>query len=117
MKFIPPTAGLYVFAKLGKNIKTQEGEDEMVRSLKMEGVLVAGGKSFKVGIMEGKGWVRIVFSVPEKVLLEGLRRVERCLFAGSRVSSQKGEKRKKRYVDTNEDVSEVGVLSKRIMVE
>jgi hypothetical protein len=83
----------------------------MLRILEREGVLVAGGKSFKVW-MEGKGWVRITFSVPEKVLIEGLRRVERCLFSKG---ESKGEKRK-RCVDANEDLSEVSVVSKRIIV-
>lgn len=63
--------------------------------------------------MEWKGWVRIAFSVPEKVLIEGLRRVERCLFSRG---ESKGEKRK-RCMYANEDLSEVSVVSKRIMIE
>jgi hypothetical protein len=74
VEFIPPTVGLYVFAKLGKQIMTEEEEDVMMRRIKGVGVLVAGGNEFKMGDL-GAGWVRITFSVPEGVLVEGLRRL------------------------------------------
>jgi hypothetical protein len=79
VEFIPPTAGLYVFAKLGKQMMTEEEEDGMVRRLK--------GKGFKMGGL-GAGWVRITFSAPEGVLVEGLRRVERELFGGGVVNGE-----------------------------
>lgn len=53
----------------------------------MAGVLVAGGKGFKMGDL-GAGWVRITFSVPEGTLIEGLLRVERELFSEGELNGE-----------------------------
>jgi gliotoxin/aspirochlorine biosynthesis aminotransferase len=97
VEFITPTAGLYVFAKLGKDVGTEQEENEMVEKLKREGVLVLGGKQFKAGV-EGRGWVRIGFCVGEGMLKEGLERVERCLFGGRRGIGVWRSRRKRRRI-------------------
>jgi DNA-binding transcriptional MocR family regulator len=90
--FIPPSAGIYVLAKLGQDGMTEEEEDNMVGILKAAGVLVAGGKSFKMGGL-ATGWARITFSVPVEVLVEGLRRMEMALFGEAKSSKLNVEKK------------------------
>ncbi|MCJ1271570.1 hypothetical protein MMC22_011472 [Lobaria immixta] len=78
VEFIPAHAGLFVFAKLAKEIRTWEEEAIAVERLKESGVLVGSGRAFHV--MEGeKGWMRMTFALPEDMLRAGLKKVQSCL--------------------------------------
>ncbi|KAL4863834.1 hypothetical protein BDV12DRAFT_206151 [Aspergillus spectabilis] len=74
--FVPPDAGLYIWAKLASKAKCWHEEDEANDALEQAGVSVAAGRGYYAS---EPGWFRITFAVPVKVLLEGLRRVERGL--------------------------------------
>lgn len=78
VEFIPAQAGLFVFAKLAKGIRTWKEEEMVVESLKESGVLVGSGRAFH-GVEDEKGWIRLTFALPEDVLREGLKRVQSCL--------------------------------------
>lgn len=79
VKFIPASAGLFVFARLIKGAQTWEQETAVVERLKNDaGVLVSPGRAYH-GVEGEKGWVRLTFAVPALVLTEGLRRVGSCL--------------------------------------
>lgn len=81
VEFIPASAGLFVFAKLAKGIKTWEEEETVMERLKESGVLVGSGRAFHV--VEGeKGWMRVTFALPEEVLREGLKKLQSCLQLG-----------------------------------
>jgi aspartate/methionine/tyrosine aminotransferase len=77
-EFIPANAGLFVYAKLVESVTSWEKEAALVKSLEDSGVIVSPGKKFD-GPKEARGWVRITFAVPLKVLEEAVRRIEGCL--------------------------------------
>ena len=80
--FIPVSAGFLVFAKLAKNSTTLNEEENFVRKLRENGVLVAPGRL--AGEFKGTmGWVRIQFSVPEETLRNGLDRIGKTLRSDS----------------------------------
>lgn len=78
--YIPVSAGVFVFAKLGYDIATWEEEAQLVKRCKGAGVLVSAGRSYH-GIESEKGWVRLTFAVEPEVLREGLTRLSAALGA------------------------------------
>lgn len=78
VEFIPAQAGLFVFAKLAKGIRTWEEEAIAVERLKESGVLVGSGRAFH-GMEGEKGWMRLTFALPEDMLRVGLKKVQSCL--------------------------------------
>ena len=90
VEFIEAMAGVFVFARLGDCVRGHfdiDGElvtkeDVIVKKLREAGVLVTPGSSFHLGpnkMCKHEGWVRIVFAVEEKSLLEGIQRIEVAL--------------------------------------
>ncbi|KAJ8071231.1 hypothetical protein OCU04_001566 [Sclerotinia nivalis] len=76
--YLPTTAGFHVFAKLGKDAQTWEEEEDIVKRFLDCGVMVGPGKGF--GGIDGQvGWIRISFSIEEKKVKEGLRRIGKTL--------------------------------------
>lgn len=71
-KYIPANAGIFVFARLGRNAQTWEDESTLIQKCKEAGVLISAGQSYHC-IDEEKGWARITFAVDPDVLRKGVR--------------------------------------------
>jgi DNA-binding transcriptional MocR family regulator len=78
--FIPVSAGVFVFAKLGHEIATWDEESQLVARCKDAGVVVSAGRNYH-GIDSEKGWVRLTFAVEAQALREGLTRLSKALGA------------------------------------
>lgn len=81
--FLPANAGLFVFAKIVTDARDWDEETAAVEALASSGVIVSPGRRFDGGESE-KGWVRMTFAVPRKLLVEALERMEPCLHPSSR---------------------------------
>ncbi|KAL5364141.1 PLP-dependent transferase [Aspergillus floccosus] len=78
IEYIPVRAGVYVFAKLGKQIQSWDEETALVQKCKDAGVLISAGRSYH-GIESEKGWARITFAVEPDTLQRGLERLSSAL--------------------------------------
>ncbi|KAL4969535.1 aminotransferase gliI [Aspergillus stella-maris] len=74
--FVEPDAGVYIWAKLGRNATSWQEEDAVNDRLDEAGISVAAGRGY---FASEPGWFRVTFAVPWWVLVEGLRRLERGL--------------------------------------
>ena len=77
-RYIPVSAGVFVFAKLGREITTWDEEAQLVKLCKEAGVVVSAGRNYH-GIDSEKGWIRLTFAVEAEVLQEGLTRLSNVL--------------------------------------
>lgn len=73
--WIEPEGGFYVFVNVSKRIHRPTLDWAFALARRGQ-VVVAPGEAFGP---DGGGWVRISFSVPEKVLMEGLKRFREAL--------------------------------------
>ncbi|KAJ8071247.1 hypothetical protein OCU04_001582 [Sclerotinia nivalis] len=78
IEFLPATEGIFIFAKLARDARTQEEADEVFAKLARNGVLVSPG-NFYNGIPQEVGWARVTFSVPVQVIEEAIMRMERVI--------------------------------------
>lgn len=78
--YIPVSAGVFVFAKLGRDSTTWDEEALLVKLCKEAGVVVSAGRTYH-GIESEKGWVRLTFAVEPEALREGLTRLSKALGA------------------------------------
>lgn len=92
IKYIPVSAGLYVFAKLVPNAQIWEEEENALKKLKEAGVLVSPGKTYH-WVDSEKGWVRITFAVERRALIEGLSRIKEALSLDAREKSMNDQVR------------------------
>ncbi|OQE22438.1 hypothetical protein PENSTE_c010G05181 [Penicillium steckii] len=77
-RYIPVSAGVFIFAKLGRDITTWDEEAQLVKLCKEAGVVVSAGRNYH-GIESEKGWIRLTFAVEAEVLQEGLTRLSNAL--------------------------------------
>ncbi|KAF7872251.1 hypothetical protein EAF04_003175 [Stromatinia cepivora] len=78
IEFLPATEGIFIFAKLARDARTQAEADEVFAKLAKNGVLVSPG-SFYNGIPQEVGWARVTFSVPVQVIKEAVMRMEKII--------------------------------------
>ncbi|PKX95390.1 aminotransferase gliI [Aspergillus novofumigatus IBT 16806] len=75
--FVPPAAGVYIWARLGRSVAGDEPswDDEARLNDRFEaaGVSVGAGQGY---CASEPGWFRITFAIPREELVEGLRRIE-----------------------------------------
>jgi aspartate/methionine/tyrosine aminotransferase len=71
--FYSPVAGCVMWARIGGELATKETDADLFEKLAAAGVAVGAGSRFKSG---EPGWFRITFALPQKNLIEGLRRIE-----------------------------------------
>jgi aspartate/methionine/tyrosine aminotransferase len=76
--FVPPSHGLFLWAKLAKGAKCAEDEKTLFEQLALDGVKVGEGRGFK-GVKGDYGWARIRFSVSGEVMREALARMDKVL--------------------------------------
>ena len=74
VKFVTPTHGVFVFAKLAKHASCIEEEKDFYSRLEQHGVRLSPGSIYK-GVDKEFGWTRIRFSVPAKKLEVALERL------------------------------------------
>nr|ABV48733.1 aminotransferase [Penicillium lilacinoechinulatum] len=74
--FYTPVAGVYIWARLGHLVNTWEEEADLNNKMEAAGVSVGAGRGYNEA---QPGWFRITFALPEKELLEGLRRIEAAI--------------------------------------
>lgn len=77
--FVPPTHGLFVWARLAGRPRSAEEERNWFEGLEREGVRVYQGRGFK-GVEGGFGWGRVRVSVREGVMREAVERMEPLVF-------------------------------------
>lgn len=78
IEFVQPTHGLFVFARLAKNIRTAGQERSYFDELLKAGLKVSPGRSYRG--KEGKfGWARIRFSVADEVMREAAAKLDAIL--------------------------------------
>ncbi|KAF1970817.1 PLP-dependent transferase [Bimuria novae-zelandiae CBS 107.79] len=75
VKFITPTDGIFLFAKLAKHAQSIEDEQEFYARLAQQGVRTSPGTLYK-GVDKEFGWTRIRFSIPVKTMEVALERIE-----------------------------------------
>ncbi|KAH7112124.1 pyridoxal phosphate-dependent transferase [Dendryphion nanum] len=76
--FVPPTMGLFVFARLGKNVGSVVEEKAFFSRLAVQGVRVGQGRFF--GGVEGEyGWGRVRFGVRVEEMSAVVERIGRFL--------------------------------------
>jgi hypothetical protein len=71
IRFIVPTHGIFLFAKLAKNARTAKDEMAFFDRLALKGVRVSPGHFYK-GVEDDFGWARIRFSLPADVIKKAL---------------------------------------------
>lgn len=71
IRFIVPTHGIFLFAKLAKNARTAKDEMAFFDRLAFKGVRVTSGHFYK-GVEGDFGWARIRFSIPLDVMEKAL---------------------------------------------
>lgn len=71
IRFIAPTHGIFVFAKLAKNARTANDEIAFFDRLAIKGVRVGLGHFYK-GVEGDFGWARIRFSIPVDIMKKTL---------------------------------------------
>jgi hypothetical protein len=71
IRFIAPTHGIFVFAKLAKNARTAKDEIAFFDRLAIKGVRVGLGHFYK-GVEGDFGWARIRFSIPVDMMKKAL---------------------------------------------
>jgi histidinol-phosphate/aromatic aminotransferase/cobyric acid decarboxylase-like protein len=76
--FIPPSHGLFLFAKLTKKAKNGAEEKKFFDRLALAGVRVGEGRFYK-GVEGEFGWARMCFSIPVDVMQTALGRIEGVL--------------------------------------
>ncbi|KAF2187328.1 PLP-dependent transferase [Zopfia rhizophila CBS 207.26] len=74
IEFIPPTEGLFLFAKLAKDVKTVEEETSFFSRLTGHGIRVSPGRLYN-GLHTELGWARMKFSVPADVMAAALAKL------------------------------------------
>lgn len=74
IEFVPPTHGIFLFAKLAKNAQSAADEQRFYDRLAAHGVHVAQGRYYK-GVEGEFGWARIRFSVSSVVMGDALERI------------------------------------------
>lgn len=74
--FYKPAAGVYIWAKLGKDGSTWEDEGALTSKFAAEGVFVGTGADYSNA---DPGWFRLSFAIPQEELIEGLQRIEKAL--------------------------------------
>lgn len=81
--FVPPAAGVYVWARLGWRSSSRPGDepswDEEARlndRFEAAGVSVGAGQGY---CASEPGWFRITFAIPREELVAGLRRIEQVV--------------------------------------
>lgn len=75
VKFIPPTHGTLLFAKLAKTAKSAADEKQFYDALALRGLRVSQGRFYK-GVERDYGWARIRFSVPRELMMSALKTLE-----------------------------------------
>jgi histidinol-phosphate/aromatic aminotransferase/cobyric acid decarboxylase-like protein len=76
--FVPPTHGIFVFARLGRSIRSIVEEKAFFQRLAVQGVRVSPGRFYN-GVDSDYGWARIRFSVPTKVMQTAIERINAFL--------------------------------------
>lgn len=74
--FCKPTAGIYIWTRLGGKGCSWEQEAELTRQLGEAGLAVGNGTDYTES---QAGWFRITFAVPTDQLIEGLHRMAKVL--------------------------------------
>jgi DNA-binding transcriptional MocR family regulator len=72
--FVTPTDGIFIFAKLAKNVRTFKDEAAAFERLAKQGVIVAPGRFFH-GVETDLGWARIRFSIPVGTMNLAVQRI------------------------------------------
>jgi gliotoxin/aspirochlorine biosynthesis aminotransferase len=76
VSFYRPTAGCFLWARLGGSAATHESDLALWRKLAAAGVALAIGGAFSE---TEQGWFRITYALPRNELEEGVRRIEIAL--------------------------------------
>lgn len=77
-----PTHGLFVFARLTKDLRTMEQEHSYFEQLLQAGLKVSLGRSYR-GKESELGWARIRFSLTEENMRDAVAKLE-AIFEGQR---------------------------------
>jgi gliotoxin/aspirochlorine biosynthesis aminotransferase len=78
IEYIPCRAGYGIFARLAKDLDSDEAETQILSRLRKHGVAVSP-RGYAGGTLTDRGWVKIAFAVPEETLVQGLDRIEQAL--------------------------------------
>ena len=76
--FIRPSEGLFVFAKIGKRVKSRDEENEMAAGLEQHGLRVSPGWLYYPATHEF-GWARITIAVPKNLAEDSMHRLSMFL--------------------------------------
>jgi len=74
--FVRPSAGVFIWARLGGASCTWEAEKELSHKLQVHGVSVGAGSGY---CATEPGWFRITFAVPAESMAHAVRSVEAAL--------------------------------------
>lgn len=78
IEFVTPTHGIFLFTKLGRNIKSLVEEKAFYNRLAVQGVRISPGRFYN-GVELEYGWARIRFSVSVEVMQTVLERISNFL--------------------------------------
>ena len=78
VEFLPAHEGLFIFAKLGRNVTSTEEEIAFFEKLKQKGVVVSAGR-FYSGLSTEFGWARVLIAVPLETAEEAVKRLKTCI--------------------------------------
>ncbi|RYC64155.1 hypothetical protein CHU98_g2047 [Xylaria longipes] len=101
VSFYRPTAGCFLWARLGGSSATKESDAALWRKFASAGVALAIGGAFSE---TERGWFRITYALPQEDLEKGIRRIETAL----------GVKEKWQPRDTREKLSTQGNRSLQV---
>jgi DNA-binding transcriptional MocR family regulator len=75
IEFVEPTHGLFVFARLTKNVRTMEQEQSYSTQLLQAGLKVSPGQSYR-GKKGEFGWARIRFSLAGEMMEDAVAKLD-----------------------------------------
>lgn len=88
VEFFCPVAGVYIWARLGRESESRKSDTTLTQRLGRAGVSVGTSDDYTE---RQPGWYRLTFSLPREELVEGLRRIARVLNASQNVDQYLSE--------------------------